>query len=514
MTQEQLLTAAMQAQQAGNAQLALHYTKMAQFVPGQKNDPSSLTPVGPYAHGPGGLFNIPGTNPRIFSAMQLPMQGLADALPMINAGMDGYAGPQEEFFAYITGVTEGSEAFADQPTAECADGARAGLLKSGRVAISYGHYRHAPNAPINLRRVGKFNNLADPLNMQLVNEPASAGTLFSNIGGAGIRNVVNSELSKRLYELHVTMKRFIAPRTYIGSPANNNGAARDIMGLNLWINTSNKRDADTGAVLTALDSDVKDFGYDRIDGNGRDIVDYVETMYMYLDWNSRHQGFGPWDGWIVMRPELFDELTKVWPIRQYNELIAQVGTLNNGAFDLSISARDELAMRNDLRTGSYLPIRGRRVEVIQDDAIQETTPNQTAQLQPGEYASTVYFVPRSILGGSTPVTFWKYQDQANPQAEAFIRATQNSIPAFTSDGGLYYWDINYKNRCLDMTVGYEPALLMLTPQLAGRIDNVAYSPLQHVRSYDPNSDYFTNGGRLNTAQQQFYTPWSETPTNI
>jgi hypothetical protein len=56
------------------------------------------------------------------------------------------------------------------------------------------------------------------------------------------------------------------------------------------------------------------------------------------------------------------------------------------------------------------------------------------------------------------------------------------------------WAIENNNFCYKLKVKTEPRIILRTPQLAGRIDAVRYSPLQHVREANPSSPYWVDGG--------------------
>ncbi len=492
---------------------------------GQRNDPSSLTPVGPYGHGSGGLFSQAGADPSVFSAIIAPPPGLISEIPVYN-GLDDSPGGQfgavdQEYFSSITGVTQGAlETFANQPTTQCADGARAGIMKICTLVSGFGRYRFSPNAPVNIFDAGRRRDIADPLTLRLMNQSQMQSFGVPSMARSA-ENALLNELARRMYEMGLSTSRFMARRVFAGSPANNNGEARDITGLDIWINENNKRDAYTTNLCTALNSDVKNFGHSLVTGNTRDIQEYAEMMVAYLDFNTRHQGMGEnWDGWIVMRPEAWEVISTVVNVRQYQEVIAQANAVNQhrlsgGARDAAnvmIDARAALDQRNGMRSGLYWPLRGRNIPVVLDLGITEQNVTNQAALAAGQYASTIYFVPRSVLGG-IPVTYWKYYDHQNGNSESLARIAGNS-GTFTSDNGMFRWYVNFKNGCLDLTVDFSPRLICRATQLAGRIDNVAYQPLQHFRDMDPASSYFADGGRTNSPTQTFYTQWSSTPVSI
>ena len=55
----------------------------------------------------------------------------------------------------------------------------------------------------------------------------------------------------------------------------------------------------------------------------------------------------------------------------------------------------------------------------------------------------------------------------------------------------------------------EQRVVLRAPHLAGRIDNVMYEPIQHLRDSDPDSDYFMDGGvSYRTAPRTSYSVWA------
>lgn len=490
----------------------------ASLVAAQKNTPTSTTPVGPYGHGPNGLFNQVAQDPQVFSAILGPIQGLISEIPVYNAmddtGSNSFGGFDQEFFSTITGVTQGAlETFANQPTADCADGARGGLMKVCTLVSSFGRYRFAPNAPVSIFRAGRLQFSADPIALKLMNMPLDASfgspATASKLTGSALIN----ELARRIFEMGLSAQRFMGKRVYSGTPANNNGEARDITGMDVHINAANKIDAYTSNVCTAMNSELYDFGFNDVAGSTYDIQAYAEMMIAVLDFKVRHEGLdNNWNGWIVMRPEAWEVVSRVVSVRQFNEALTQMGNFNNGR--LVVDGTDALTMRNEMRAGLYWPLRGRNIPVIIDDGITEQTVVTSPKLtQTGSWASDIYFVSKDVLGG-IPTTYWKYLDHRNENSVALERLV--GTQSFTSDGGIFRWYINHKNGCVDLTVDFSPRLIVRTPQICGRIQNVAYMPMVHFPSSDPTSSYFLDGGRTTgTAGTSFYAPWSTSaPTSI
>lgn len=486
-----------------------------EIMGGTRNDPTSSTPVGPYGHGPAGLFNQPGQDDRVFSAIIGLTGGLINDLPVFNAMDDSgtqFGGLDSEFFSTVTGVTQGAaDLFANQPTAACADGARAGLMKVCTLVSGFGRYRFSPNMPVEIFRAGRRASLVDPIALRLMNSPLMEQRFGTPSTALSSTNTLLNELARRMYELGITAQRFMAKRVYIGSPVNNNGEARDITGLDIHINAGNKIDAFTSNLCTALDSNLLDFNYNAVNGPSTafDIQRFADQMLFWLDWNSKRMGLdAQWQGKIALRPELWDEITKVINIRQYFEVMAQSNLFTNAR--VLVDPNDALALRNQMRESLMWPLRGRMIPVIVDDGITEQTPVTTPKLTlSGSYASDIYFVNYSAAG--VPTTYWKYFDHQNENAASLEALTAKQT--FTSDNGMFRWYVNFRNGCIDLTIDFSPRLIVRCPQLCGRIQNVAYIPVQHVRSSDPTSSYFADGGRTEGQNPTFYAPWSlNTPT--
>ena len=69
------------------------------------------------------------------------------------------------------------------------------------------------------------------------------------------------------------------------------------------------------------------------------------------------------------------------------------------------------------------------------------------------------------------------------------------------------WAYDDANFCYKLKVKTEQRVVLRTPQLAGKVQNVKYSPLQHLRSYDPDSPYFANGGVSVRGDETTYAVW-------
>lgn len=492
---------------------------------GQKNDAGA--PATPYNHGDGGIFYMPYSNSQLVSTLIMPRGGILDRIPVLavdpyddlNSG-SLFGGRNYVFDTVMTGLTEGDiESFSNQPTGECAEGPTGGLLKLCTYVNTMGHYKGAIRN-VNLFRAGQAQNRLDEEAHRLLNSVPALRDFFGVPDSMPDSDaIIMNEMSRRLFELLASFRRFFSQQIWTGNPANNTGEARQIMGLDLHINTGTHVDAFSGAACAAADPIIENFNYNMVDSSAYDIVEYLEIMDYNNQVNAERMGLSPFTGYLVMREALFRELTGVMPVKQYQEVLAALA--NQGQNDNSrimIDATAAQADRDRFRNQFVLPLNGRLVPVVIDDGIEEENSTTTAGLAAGEFASDIYFVVETVLGGM-PATFFQYFNHDNQQAQGILEQIAPNAFTFVSDGGAWRWHLNYLNGCVGMNFDFAPWLKAKFPMLNWRLTNVKYAPIRRSRSAYPADPYFVNGGNVATSAQdnltRIYTPWSpSTPVNI
>lgn len=494
-------------------EVLLEAAKMFEEAAGQKNDPP-FAPAGPYLHGAAGLWNSRNNTNPVVSAITGPLPGVASELPVLNGSrsLNGeFGGLDANFVTMLTGVTQGAaDTFTNQPTTACADGPVGGLIKMCSIVNSFGNFV-VSTREVDMDRAGRVADNCDTFTAQLANMPVFGPLMARPTSTPSLNNAVNNELAARIYETIISFQRMFAPRTWIGTPANNNGERRDILGLETQINTSTHVDALSSAVCTAADPDVKDFGYSLVTGAARDIIQYLEMADNYVHWNARKQGLSIDDAIIALRPELWLVLSETIPVRQYQASLAQMAHFANGR--VMVDATGAQSDRNMYRNQMLIPLNGRMVRIVEDDSMPEDDVTTNGNLLAGQYASDIVYIPLVVNG--MPVTYWEVWDHDNAQSRS-VGQWVNNMLTFSTDGGRFRWHVDFSKGCLKINIKFKPRLMLHTPQLAFRINNVAYEPLQHLRTYDPaDSNYFANGGRTEGSTQTYYAPWSTTePTAL
>ena len=456
---------------------------------GFKHDASG-TPISVgYSHGPGGNLSFPGVDPVLFHTT-VGNRGILGQLPTMASR---FTNPT---YYTITGVqadtgSEKSEVCDNAPTA--------GLMKACLVTSVFGRYERA-TGELELNRLGQLNDRADPMDLALVGSPIHQSGIFA----AGALNpetpgdLFQNEVSRKFWERNVSFHRLLSRQLWIGSPANNaaGGGYKEMTGFDVLINTGYV-DAENNQSCPSLDSDLKNFSYARIDSNCDALVDALASMYRFVKELAERTGVMPVRWVFAMRSQLFHEITACWPC-SYLTYRCQV----SGNEQVQIQGAEQIRMRDEMRAGRYLLLEGERIEVIIDDGIAEDTNTINGSVPSGCFGSDIYLIPMSVVGGRA-VTYLEYFDYTNP---SLASALSNLVLARV-EGAFLTW-IRQANQCVVWQSKVEPRLVIRTPWLAGRLQNVVYCPTQHDRDAFPSDPYFVDGGRTSRPGPSYYSIWN------
>jgi hypothetical protein len=457
---------------------------------------TSMPPVGPYMHGPDGLWSYPGLERPVISTRVRP-RGLAGRIPSrTNNSMN-------PLYPYLTGFVEGT---GSQPDATCDDCPTPGPMKNCFQTAVFGRYCYQTRT-LDITRMGQIVNRGEFTDLMVwndpiggpANQPGAGGIIWPNTAPGSIN--LNNEASVRFAEVGVAFQTKLMRQIYEGNPANNSagGGYREFVGLDILVGTG-KRDAVTGTACPSLDSTI-------VNAAGQDIDALVDTLtytMRYLKSLASSTGLDPVTWAVVMREELFFEITAAWPC---SYLTYRCITQNNAQANLDVG--DAIAMRDEMRSGNYLVVDGIKWNVIVDDALPM---NGTG----GNFTSDVYVLPL-VVQGNKAVTFWEYFDWNGPGAAlnaATIAAAPMMSNYYWTDGGQYIWHMKPPvNWCVQWIGLIEPRLILLTPHLAARIENVAYTAPMVPRQPFPTDPYYVNGGVTDRdTAPSFYTATSTSGT--
>jgi hypothetical protein len=455
---------------------------LAQYVL-EKEDKTkqASTQTATLLHGPGGIFNVLGTDPTVVSAYVRPFQSIATVLPLV-ANND--TNPQ---YASFTGYTQDE---GSQPVLVC-DPAPTTDMKSCYLTAQWGILRFDTKT-IEPGQILKRVNRGDFTDLNLVGQVLG----LENVTPAGLDGgqIISLVELAAMVGAAAQSERQLVQDIWQGVVANQG----QFPGLDVQIATG-QVDAKENQACPALDSDVKDFTYNEVGGTGKDIAEYLEMLEFFVR-NNADAATLEVDWVFSMRPQLWQRLSQIWPIK-YNsipeDLMLAATTGNRITLDGQIMTRE----RDQMRRANVITINGTDYPVIADVGIAEDTNITNGNLGIGQYSSSIYMVPTRVNGFAA--TERQYLDYREWNGQIVRPDLQN----FWTDDGVYSWATNSDYWCHLFGLRTEQRIVLRTPQLAGRIDNVMYEPLQHLRSPFTDSPYHVDGGVSIRGVASDYAVW-------
>lgn len=457
---------------------------------GLKHDATGTPITSGYSHGPGGLLTWPGVDPIMFNASM----GFTSILSQLPTSPSVHTNPT---YMTITGVSEDVGAEKEDV---CDDAPTGGLMQGCLATSVFGRYERATQE-LELNRLGQRVDRADPMDLTLV------GTPFQNAGifGSGAQDptapgdLLTNEVSRKFWERNVSFHRLLAKQLWVGTPANNSAGKgyKEMTGLSVLVNTGHV-DAETGESCNNMDSYMSNFNYGSISSSGADAVAALTNIYYQLKRRAELSGVDPVRWVFAMRSQMFYELSAVWPCSYLSYRCSP----SNGALEF-INSQDAVRFRDEMRAGKYLLIDGERVSVVLDEGIPEDTNTTNGSVASGCFSSDIYIIPMSVVGGRA-VTFLEYFDYGNPSISSAL-AAGNGTMGRVEGAFLTWW--RQTNTCVVWQSKVEPRLVLRTPWLAARLQNVVYCPVQHEPSGFPDDPYFTLEGKSDRPGPSLYSLW-------
>ena len=444
-------------------------------------------------HGHGSMFGgvQVGIEPEVISTL-MHWRGVGNILPVIPSPYI------EVFLPFVTGVEETSS--TEQAT-ECGD------CISGETEACI---QHMPTARIcretqdmTITRIVDRLNRGD-IDLQLLNKQMGDSPWTPNSPFSGNDLMQIATAWALLYELPPLFARKLTPMVYTGNPVNNVGQAyREFNGFDRLINTG-FADAFTGTTCPGLDSDLKDFNYgDVTTQNSPSFYEMLEMAHYYVLHSALSQGLDPVEHVVVMRPELWQVFSQLIPVQRVQAALMTWLANSPGNMEITFNGTEIATERDRFRELGVVPLNGRMVKVVTDDGIYESNNANDAHCDPGEYASDVYIIPISYLG-NRKATYIQHKDYRAINGE--IAAADGMIDGYyrSSPDGRFAWAVVTNGPCFKIQAYTEPRIILRVPQLAARIQNVLYVPLQHLKSPDQDSPYWKKGGVSTRAPASYY----------
>lgn len=465
---------------------------------GFKHDASGSPITVGYSHGPGGNLSYPGVDNRVFHTV-VGNRGILGQLP-VTASV--FTNPT---YAVVTGVQAD---VGGEKTEVCDTPPVAGLMKSGMLTSVFGRYERATRE-LELNRLGQRVNPADPMDLTLVGSPIHATGLFdTGVGNPSTPNdVLANEVSRKFWERNVSFHRLLSVQVWQGNPSNNTsgGGYKEMTGLDMLVTTGH-RDAETGTVLPSVDSLVMNFGSQLILSSGTELVEAITYMVRSRKDLAERTGVMPVRWVLAMTQHAFFQITEVWPCAY----LSYRCSFSEDQARVVINGDEQVRMRDNMRNGKFVLVDGERVDVVIDDGIAEDTATTNGALLSGQFSSSIYLIPMSVVGGQA-VTFLETFDYNNPSA----RQAFGDDLVLSRVEGPFATTIKQTLWCVQWVSKIEPRLVLRTPWLAARLDRVAYSSGYegsgggHFRQPFPSDPYFVDGGLTSRPGPSLYNLWND-----
>lgn len=449
--------------------------------------------------GPNGLFNTPGLEPGI-PTTYVPPFGVESFLETAgHVRVSDYTNP---VFGIITGQTAST---GDEPTTPCDENVPvAGNLKLCQQMWQFGEFTMKSQV-IRIDNQGELINRGSPINLNLINDPFNEG-VAQQITPMDPAAIFRNTMAKLTLELANDFKRRYAPLIWTGDPANTAGSSGGYLqynGLQKIVNTG-YRDVTTGIACPASDSLVKDLNNAIVQNNTIATVRmFVETYRDRLYLSDLIQ-FGQVNYAWVMTYQMFLALTEIWPCAYYTYRCYAASPTGNTS--VMLDAGQQVAMRDDMRANRYLLIDGQRVPVIIDNVITETNTGN------GNFSSEAYLLPLSAPGKYSDTNGQLlYMEYFNYRGPFGMASTMNAIGPdniykVSADGRFIAMLMAPNSFCRQIQMRTRKRIVLRTPFLAARIQNVQYAVYQHERTPMPGTSFYANGGATSFAGPSFFTP--------
>lgn len=451
----------------------------------EKHDPASTTLFTPTLQGPYqgstthfGLFSGPGIRPDRFSAMARPFSFVSALGAPLRSEY------YEELLQVLLGQTTAS---GTNSQTWCGNPPEVGYAKACKQVFLWGEY-HIKTELNAIPEIGQLRNRAD-----------IPGQVLPSFTPPEMRNPLLPDLVYRLtdtrdqlayefWRIGVEFERTIDVVAVVGDQtqaytATEHGWQKEFTGIDSYIKTG-YTDSVTGNPCAAMDSAVITFGADVGGtiggGDGRTITLAVTELVRGVKNRAMKMGYGNNVSWyFLMRYEAFSRIVEEYACN-YATYRCTDGSAGN-PYNTDTTATN--ALRLQMMEGQYLLVDGRPIPVVFSEGIPQTYSG-------GSFTSDIYLVPDSWMGRK--LTYLEFFPMDNQYAQTFNNFV-NGDGITVMNNGLWIAGENSTGLCKEYELGAKLRLIMETPFLAGRIDNISYTFTEPYRNALPGSSFYADG---------------------
>lgn len=453
----------------------------------KKHTPSSTTLTAPTLHGPFhgastqlGIFATPGVRPERFTTLARPPASFVKALPV------GRSIFTKERLEVMTGVTAASGTNA---TGWCADPPTVGQGKVCQIDYNWGEYyvRSQLHAiPLTGQRYDRADVPATILNQSPEMHPYIPSAMWV---------LEDRQPRYAMFLVGVAADRsmdivLFQGNNTLASTNTNHGFISEPEGLDRLIKTG-YTDARTGLACPAVDSAIVSFNADVAStmSDGRNVVQAMSDLYWGLKDRASKFGMEGTIWGIAMRPEMFRPLIENWVCQYYTYRCTSTNAPNANLVEIMHETND---LRLQMLQGQYLLIDGEPVPVfLSEGIVRDVLGNQ-------HYKSDTYVVPLSWNG--MPLTHVEFFPMDNPEATEL--SSLSAIERSVLNNGMWLVSSEDTAMCTELHFAAKYRIILETPFLAGRLDDVSYTFRAPTRAAQPGDTFnYADGGKT------YNTPW-------
>ena len=413
-----------------------------------------------------GLFADCELEAAVINATLQPANSIANMLPVRLDNREIIK------WSYITGVADGDDTLPDEP---CDFGPTPGDVTAAYAYVEPGRYS-VSTSTIEIDQIIRKASRGVHEDLYLLGSVrgVSAIPTVEQMTDRGF--VERAAVRRQMMLAGRKLQRILMKAFWVGDPSDvaqntAGGGRKAFLGLDFQISDDyGTMTHVTGTNKTALNSDVKVWtgcvsATHAVYGN----IFSTLKMMEYTIWSrANHMGLLPLELAIVMRPELWYDLLQILPCQ----------ALQGGCSNVSVSANvvvtsDSVVeiFRDRMAQSMQITLNGRTYPVVLDDFI----PGSFVTGEDGEFTttSTIYFVPMRAAG--EPVLYWSLMDYRLIDAQlAPIPGAIRGLMAGWTDGGRFHHSVGLggNGRCFKIDMKVEPALILRTPMIAGKITGV------------------------------------------
>lgn len=378
----------------------------------------------------------------------------------------------------MTGVTQASGTNA---TGWCADPPTVGQGKVCKQNFEWGDYYVKTDLNV-IPYIGQFKDRAD-IPAEILNSGSDGNPFMPDI--LFRLDDTQSQAQYEIWRIGVEFERtfdvvLIQGDTTVASAASEHGWFNEFKGLDLQIATG-YTDADTGLACPAMDSDVITYSanINTTTADGRNIVQALGDLMYALRQRAMKFQMAQTQWVIVMREELFRSF-----VERYSCLYQLYACSGSQYEENNIDQRETNRLRLEMMNGRYILVDGVPIPVVFTEGIAQTTPAANT------FESDMYVVPVSWAG--MPLLRLEYFPMDNQYLQEFSQFAGHQREVLNN--GMWLASSEETAFCKELHFGTRMRLILETPFLAGRIDNLQYTFSANIRNALPGASFYQDGG--------------------